>query len=254
MQPCCGKTQQSKRHLSVTIVQSIVVVIYYVVYLCTPKRKVFSGEANVAQTTTLPEVNATQEAIMSGDANVSNQTTTVQGLKAPPEANMSQKQIAANMNQPNIHGEVMNLQEKPDDGKETNLSSMPIFGKNNNNGLLFAPTCTTCFNENKYLLLSKKKCLHQWTNECLNSTGEYIIFPSEMYHCGYYNQKSNQIFIQAQLFCAPTGNTDVLRLPRFLMKAQGQQVTRRCLDESTLSELRDDLLNNWEILYSNPKY
>ncbi len=26
------------------------------------------------------------------------------------------------------------------------------------------------------------------------------------------------------------------------------------MDESTLSELRDDLLNNWEILYSNPKY
>jgi hypothetical protein len=38
------------------------------------------------------------------------------------------------------------------------------------------------------------------------------------------------------------------------MKAQGQQVTQGCLDESTLSELRDDLLNNWEILYSNPKY
>jgi hypothetical protein len=38
------------------------------------------------------------------------------------------------------------------------------------------------------------------------------------------------------------------------MKAQGQQVTQGCLDESTLSELRDDLLNNWEILYSNPEY
>jgi hypothetical protein len=164
------------------------------------------------------------------------------------------------MNPPNIHGEppvhdeVMNLQEKPGDGKETSLSSMSIFGKNNNNGLLFAPICTTCFNENKYLLPSKKKCLHQWTNECLNSTGEYIVFPSEMYHRGYYNQKSNFFFIQAQLFCAPTNDTDVLRLPRSLMKAQGKQVTRGCLDESTLSELKDDLLNNWEILYSNPKY
>ncbi len=129
---------------------------------------------------------------------------------------MSQKEISANMNLPNIHGEppvhdeVMNLQEKPDDGKETSMSSMSIFGKNKNNGLLFAPTCT------------KKKCLHQLTKECLNSTGEYIIFPSEMYHCGYYNQKSNKIFIQAQLFCAPTDDTDVLQLPRSLMKAQGQ--------------------------------
>jgi hypothetical protein len=55
---------------------------------CTPKRKAFSGEANIAQTTTLSEANAPQEAIMSGDT-VSQQTTTVPGLKAPPEANMS---------------------------------------------------------------------------------------------------------------------------------------------------------------------
>ncbi len=132
---------------------------------------------------------------------------------------------------------------------------MPIFGENKNNGLLFAHTCTTCFNKNKYLLQSKKKCLHQWTNECLNSTGEYIIFLSEMYHPGYDNQKSNKIFIQAQLFCAPTDDTNILQLPRSLMKAQGQQVTQGCLeDKSALPELSDDLLNNWQILYSNPKY
>ncbi len=150
---------------------------------CTPQCKAFSGEANVAQTTTLTEVNAPQEAIMSGDTNVS-QTTTVPGLKAPQEANMSQKEISANMNPPNIHGEppvndeVMNPHEKPVDGEERSFSSMSTFGENNNNGLLFAPACTTCFNENKYLSTSEKKCSHQWTNECLNSTGEYIIFPS----------------------------------------------------------------------------
>ncbi len=75
-----------------------------------------------------------------------------------------------------------------------------------------------------------------------------------MYHGGYYTQKSNKIFIQAQLFCAPTDGTDVLWLPQSLMKAQGQQVTQGCLDKSTLSELRDDLLNNYKILYSNPEY
>jgi hypothetical protein len=86
---------------------------------------------------------------MSGDANVSNQTSTVPGLKAPPEANTSQKEISANMNPPNIHGEppvhdeVMNLHEKPVDGKKTILSSKSIFGKNDINGLLFALTCTT---------------------------------------------------------------------------------------------------------------
>jgi hypothetical protein len=86
--------------------------------------------------------------------------------------------------EPPVHDEVMNLHEKPVDGKERSLSSTSILGENNNNGLLFAPTCTTCFNENKYLLMSEKKCSHQWTNECLNKTGKYILFPSEMYHHG----------------------------------------------------------------------
>ncbi len=67
-------------------------------------------------------------------------------------------------------------------------------------------------------------------------------------------QKSNQIFTQAQLFCALTNDTNVLQLSQSLMKAQGKQVTRGCLDKSTLSELRDDLINNWEIFYSNLKY
>jgi hypothetical protein len=150
---------------------------------CTPKRKVFLGEANIAQTTTLPQVNAPQEAIMSGDANVSNQTPTVPGLKAPPEVNISQKEISANMNPPNIHGEppvhdeVMNLQEKPDDGKEMGLSSMSIFGKNNNNGLLFAPTCTTCFHENKYLLPSKKSFHTNRLMSALTALESALFFP-----------------------------------------------------------------------------
>ncbi len=75
-----------------------------------------------------------------------------------------------------------------------------------------------------------------------------------MCHCGYYNDKSNRIFIQAQLFCAPTEYTDVLRLPRSIMKGKGKDVTQGRLDRLTLLELRDDLINNWDIHYSNPKY
>ncbi len=55
-----------------------------------------------------------------------------------------------------------------------------------------------------------------------------------------------------QLFCGPTNDTNILQP---LMKAQGQQVTQRCLeDKSALSELSDDLIHNWEILYKNPEY
>jgi hypothetical protein len=72
----------------------------------------------------------------------------------------------------------MNLHEQPVENEERSLSSISTFGKNNDDGLLFAPTCTTCFNKNKYLSTSEKKCAHPWKNECLNSTGEYILFPS----------------------------------------------------------------------------
>ncbi len=118
---------------------------------CTPQCKALSGEVNVAQTTTLTEVKAPPEVNISGEANIS-QTPTVLKLKAPPKANMSQKEISANMNPPNILGEPpvqdedMNLHEQPVEGEERSLSGMSTCGENNNNGLLFAPTCTTCFN------------------------------------------------------------------------------------------------------------
>jgi hypothetical protein len=77
---------------------------------------------------------------------------------------MSQKEISANMNPPNILGESpvqdedMNPGEQPVDGEETSLSGHSTYGKNNNIGLLFAPSCITCFNKNKHLLTSKKVC------------------------------------------------------------------------------------------------
>jgi hypothetical protein len=61
----------------------------------------------------------------------------------------------------------MNLHKKPVDGKEMSLSIMFILGENNNNGLLFAPTCTTCFNEIKYLLTPEKRVP---TNELMSAS------------------------------------------------------------------------------------
>jgi hypothetical protein len=38
------------------------------------------------------------------------------------------------------------------------------------------------------------------------------------------------------------------------MKGEGNDITQGHLDKSTLVELRDDLINNWDIHYSNPNY
>jgi hypothetical protein len=122
-----------------------------------------SGQANITLTTTLTELKAPPEVNTSGEANVS-QTSTLPELKAPPEAHMSQKEISANMNPPNIlgeppvHDEDVNPDKQPVEGEETSLSSHSTYGKNNNNGLLIAPTCITCFIENKYLSTPKKVC------------------------------------------------------------------------------------------------
>jgi hypothetical protein len=87
------------------------------------------------------------------------------------------------MNPPNIHGEppvhdeVMNLHEKPVDGKERSLSSMSIFGENDNNGLLFALTCTTCFKKNKCLLPSKKSVCTNGLMSALTALESTLCFP-----------------------------------------------------------------------------
>ncbi len=67
-----------------------------------------------------------------------------------------------------------------------------------------------------------------------------------MMHPGYYNDTT------VQLFCALTEYTNVLRLPQSIFK--GKDFTEGHLDESTLLSLRDDLINNWGINYSNANF
>jgi hypothetical protein len=61
---------------------------------------------------------------------------------------------------------------------------MIIFG--DGNGLTFAPRCNV-------------ECLTVNTVR-LDNVGEYVVFPSRWYHCGYYNIKSNKVFYTAQVF------------------------------------------------------
>jgi hypothetical protein len=96
---------------------------------------------------------------------------------------MSQKEIFANINPPNILGEPpvqdedMNPDKQPIEGDERSLSSISTFGENNNNGLLFAPTCTTCFNKNKYLSMSKKSVPTNGITGALIALESMFFFP-----------------------------------------------------------------------------
>jgi hypothetical protein len=71
----------------------------------------------------------------------------------------------------------MNPDKQPVEGEERSLSNFSIFGKNNNNELLFAPTCTTCFNKNKYLSSSKKSVSINWLMSALIALESMFFFP-----------------------------------------------------------------------------
>ncbi len=100
---------------------------------------------------------------------------------------MPQKEISANINPPNILGEPpvqdedMNPHEQPFEGEERSLSRISTFGKNNNNGLLFAPTCTTCFNENKYLSMSEKSVPTNGIMSALIALESTFFFPQRCF-------------------------------------------------------------------------
>jgi hypothetical protein len=93
---------------------------------CTPQPTALSGEANISQTTTLTELKAPPEVNTSGEANVS-QTITLPELNSSQEVHMSQKEISANMNPPNILG------EPPVQDEDMNLCKQPLEGEENFN-------------------------------------------------------------------------------------------------------------------------
>ncbi len=71
----------------------------------------------------------------------------------------------------------MNPDKQPVEGEETSLFGHSTYGNSNNNGLLFAPTCITCFNENKYFSMSKKSVSTNGVMSALIALESILFFP-----------------------------------------------------------------------------
>jgi hypothetical protein len=71
----------------------------------------------------------------------------------------------------------MNPDEQPVEGEERSLSIISTFGRNNNKGLLFAPTCTTCINKNKFLPTSKKSVSTNGMMSAVIALESMLFFP-----------------------------------------------------------------------------
>ena len=86
------------------------------------------------------------------------------------------------------------------------------------NGFLFQPKCKTpCFVSTQ----SKEYCTRghdDFFNVPIENRGNYFLFPSDVYHCGYYNDDADKIIINAQLFTTfKKDDDDFHRLSRAIM-------------------------------------
>ncbi len=110
------------------------------------------------------------------------------------------------------------------------------------NGLWFAPDCKKCFRTNKFLTHGDKLCGHTWQPHRHDKTGDYILLPLFCWHKGFYQDKFNKTFIQAQLFLAPLMGEDIGRLTRSF---SGKDFIDGNLDKSLFAELTHDVLTRW---------
>jgi hypothetical protein len=81
----------------------------------------------------------------------------------------------------------------------------------------------------------------------LDEVGDYVVFPSKIYHHGYYRINSNKTYYTAQLFYKVLENCEVC--PNVTRKVN-QNMIQDCVKESRLTQLTQDVHNNWDTTYS----
>jgi hypothetical protein len=73
------------------------------------------------------------------------------------------------------------------------------------------------------------------------------VFPSRFYHLEYYRIASNKTYYAAQLFCKASENCEAW--PNVTRKVN-QNMIQGCIKELRLTQLTQDIHNNWDITYS----
>ena len=81
----------------------------------------------------------------------------------------------------------------------------------------------------------------------LDNVGEYVVFPSQWYHRGYYNIKSDKVFYTAQLFAMGSSKPEAWQN---ITRKVNRDMIQGHVAESKLRELTEDLHDNWDTTYS----
>ena len=84
------------------------------------------------------------------------------------------------------------------------------------------------------------------------------MFPSKVWHHGYFNDESNKHFITAQLFAKSTISEDTESFSRSFNVGQQEIITGQLGttfgEYAIVKDLSDDLLENWNTTYSAIDY
>jgi hypothetical protein len=106
----------------------------------------------------------------------------------------------------------MNIKDRWESAKETKVGCLELFLFRDGNGIMLAPMCKGDDNEKCFTSSNDNQCDHNVTTVKLDEVGDYVVFPSRFYHCGYYRIASNKTYYTAQLFCKITENCKAWQL------------------------------------------
>jgi hypothetical protein len=114
-------------------------------------------------------------------------------------------------------------------------------------GIMLAHMCKADGNDKCFTSSKDKQCDHNVNTAELDEVGDYVVFFSRFYHCGYYRIASNKTYYTAQLFCKVSENREAC--PNVTRKVN-QNMIQDCVKESRLTQLTQDIRNNWDTTYS----
>ncbi len=117
----------------------------------------------------------------------------------------------------------------------------------NENGVSFCKQCSAhCIHP---LSAPRKPCCDRETHVSLNNNGEYVIFPAETIHQGFFSAV-NKIVVQAQLVCGYSNSAELARVSRSMTLKIGIQTGTMTVSPELLSSV----LVNWDFNYPINKF
>ncbi len=142
---------------------------------------------------------------------------------------------------------IMNKNDMWESAQETKVGWLELFPITDGNGIMLAPMCRDDGNEKCFTSSNDKQCDYNVTTVKLDEVGDFVVFPSRFYHRGYYRIASNKTYYTTQLFCKVSENCEAW--PNVTWKVN-QNMIQGCVKELRLTQLTQDICNNWDTTYS----